>query len=298
MVSSMVDSVKPDFANSPASSLRPVYGYAPAYGSALPAVTIGTPFRDTGAIFHETARSVLRQSLQQWEWLIVNDGSTDVHALPILDCYRHVDERIRVIDVPHTRGPGAARNAGYEEARAPFVLQLDSDNLVEPTAAEKWLWYLATHEDAAFVKGWSVGFGAEEYLWRHGFHDGQAFLDRNLVDATALVRKSAHRRAGGYDASIQDGLEDWDFWLRCANAGLWGDTVPEFLDWYRRRESHAHRWKNWDNGDRQASFRMHLMERYPALWNGCFPRLPERQDQSHETVLHEQRTGNRGQRPG
>ena len=283
----MLDSVRPDFANSPASSLRPVYGYAPADVSASPAVTIVTPFRNTGAIFHETARSVLRQSLQQWEWLIVNDGSTDADALSILDRYRHVDERIRVIDLAQSRGPGAARNVGYEEANAPFVLQLDSDNLVEPTAAEKWLWYLATHEDAAFVKGWSVGFGAEEYLWKHGFHDGRAFLDRNMVDATALVRKSAHRRSGGYDASIRDGLEDWDFWLRCASAGLWGATVPEFLDWYRRRASHADRWKDWDNGDRQASFRGRLMERYPALWNGRFPRLPDRHDLPNETVPHD-----------
>lgn len=283
----MIDANKPDYANSPASSVRAVFGYAPADPYAVPVVSIVTPFCNTGMVFHETARSVLRQSLQQWEWLIVNDGTSDLSSLGILDCYRHVDERIRVIDLPESRGPGAARNAGFQAARAPYVLQLDSDNLLEPTAAEKLLWYLTTRDDVAFVKGWSVGFGAHEYLWKNGFHDGRAFLERNLVDATALVRRSAHRQAGGYDAEIRGGLEDWDFWLRCANAGLWGETVPEFLDWYRRRPCHNDRWQDWDNGERQARFQARLRERYPSLWHGGFPALPERADQPHETVRHD-----------
>ena len=72
----------------------------------------------------------MRQSFQEWEWLIVNDASTRPEALAVLDAYRQADARIRVIDLPTNQGPSAARNLAFREARAPYVVQLDSDNLL------------------------------------------------------------------------------------------------------------------------------------------------------------------------
>ncbi len=273
----MIDPNNPDYANTPASDQRPAYGYGPADPTAPPAATIVTPFYNTGAVFHETARSVMRQSFQQWEWLIVNDGSTRPEALAVLDEYRALsDPRIRVMDQPANQGPGAARNCGFRAARAPYVVQLDSDDLLEPTAVEKWLWFLESYPEYAFATGYSVGFAAREYLWQTGFHDGAAFLEDNPVDITSAHRTAVHRAVGGYDETIRHGFEDWDFWLRCASQGYWGGTVPEYLDWYRRRESHQDRWANWDAGGHRRAFRSGLRQKYPALWNGGFPRITPR----------------------
>ena len=263
----MIDLESPDYTNTPASDRRPVYGYAPADPAAPPAVTIVTPFYNTGAIFHETARSVLRQSFQQWEWLIVNDGSTDPEALAILDSYRNTDPRIRVIDHEVNQGLSAGRNTGYRAARAPYVVQVDSDDLLEPTAIEKWIWSLESYPEFAFVTGYSVGFGAQEYLWEQGFHNGSVFLEHNVVDATGAVRRDVHQAVGGYDETIRGGLEDWDFWLHCASEGYWGTTLPEYLDWYRRRENHGDRWDNWAEGEQETAFQQQLRQRYPRLWD-------------------------------
>ena len=262
----MIDPENPDYTNTPASDRRPGYDYRPVDPTAPPVVTIVTPYYNTGAIFHETARSVLRQSFQQWEWIIVNDGSTDPEALALLDSYRNKDTRIRVIDHEVNQGPSAGRNIGYRAARAPYVVQLDSDDLLEPTAIEKWLWLLESYPEFAFVKGYSVGFDAHEYLWQQGFHNGGGFLEQNLADITSTVRRSVHQAVGGYDETTRDGLEDWDFWLHCADEGHWGTTLPEYLDWYRRRENHGDRWGNWDGGKREAAFRKKLRQRYPRLW--------------------------------
>ena len=267
----MIDPQRPDYHNTPASNRRSPVVYALADARVEPVVSILTPFFNTGALFHETARSVFRQSLQQWEWLIVNDASTDAAALEVLAQYRDRDDRIRVIDLPANGGPSRARNVGYAAARTPYVLQLDSDNLLEPTAAEKWWWYLQSHPRAAFVKGFSVGFDAQTYLWRDGFHNPKAFLTSNPVDATSMIRVESHRRAGGYDETMREGLEDWDFWMRCAAAGEWGATVPEFLDWYRRRPNHNDRWTEWDGGARQKAFVTGLSRRYPVVAAGQFP---------------------------
>jgi glycosyltransferase involved in cell wall biosynthesis len=280
----MIDPGNPDFDDTPASDGRATFDYAPVDPGASPQVTIITPFHNTGAVFHDTARSVRRQSFQQWEWLIVNDASTDPEALAVLDDYRHQQPRIRVIDHETNLGPGAARNSGFRAARGRYVVQLDSDNLLEPTAIEKWFWFLESYPEYAFVKGFSVGFDARQYLWGQGFHDGKAFLDANRVDATCMIRTAVHDAVRGYDETIRDGLEDWEFWLRCANAGYWGNTLPEYLDWYRRRQNHADRWKTWDEGERQEAFRLELRRRYPHLWRGGFPQIQTRFHMPHDTV--------------
>jgi len=280
----MIDPTCPEYTNPPGSQQQPAFDYFPDEASPRPCATIITPFYNTGPVFHETARSVLRQSLQQWEWVIINDGSTESESLTILDHYRRSDPRIRVIDHGANKGLSAARNTGFHAAQTPYVVQLDSDDLLEPTAVEKWVWFLASYPEVAFVKGYSVGFGAQAYLWEKGFHNGSAFLEDNLVDATCAIRTAVHRAVGGSDETIREGLEDWDFWLRCANAGYWGGTIPEYLNWYRRRDSHGDRWANWDNAERVQAFRTQLRQQYPKLWNGGFPQIQQRGPLSHDTV--------------
>ncbi len=280
----MIDPAAPDFDNTPVGTRRPHFAYAPADPCAPPQVTIITPFLDAGPVFLDTARSVLRQSFQQWEWLIVNDGSTDAGSLAILDEYRGADPRIRVIDHPVNRGLSAARNSAAGAARTPYIVQLDSDDLLEPTAVEKWWWCLESNPQLAFVKGYSVGFGAQHYLWSRGFHEGRAFLEDNLVDATSMIRYEVFQAVGGSDESIRGGLEDWDFWLRCAAAGHWGDSIPEYLNWYRRRPSQTDRWPNLRPEQRHGAFKRRLRRRYPGLWSGTFPQPAGQDGMSRGTI--------------
>lgn len=242
-----------------------------AGGAGGPVVSVVTPVWNTaGEVLRETAASVFGQSL--WagggvEWVIVNDGSTEAGTLRVLD---ELGERAGVTVVDHggNRGLPASRNTGFANARAGLVFMLDSDDLLEPTALEKCAWYLATHPEDSFVKGWSVGFGGQQYLWKDGFERAERFLERNRVDANAMVRASVHRLVGGFDESLRTGPEDWDFWLRCANAGRWGGTIPEFLDWYRRREKERTT-AGWNKVDREARRQWFVGEaarRYPALF--------------------------------
>lgn len=274
----MIDPVLPDFAATPASPRRPRWSYAPAelglVPGASPVVTVVTPYYNTGEVFEETARCVLGQSLQNFEWIIVNDGSTDPGALAVLDRYRGSDPRIRVLDHKLNHGLPAARNTGFRAARAGLVFQIDADDLIEPTTLEKCAWYLHSYTGAAFVKGWSVGFGASEYLWTKGFHDGAAFLDENLATATAMIRRSVHEGVGGCDETIRAGMEDWDFWVRCAAMGHWGGTIPEYLDWYRRRDNQHDDWANLKSQQGRESFRARLRALHPSLFEpGGFPAL-------------------------
>ena len=268
----MINPKNPDYQNTPVSGKRACYEYRLEDNLAKPVVSIVTPFYNIGAIFDETAQSVMQQSLQQWEWMIINDGSTDPDSQRILEAYRASDPRVRVIDHPENRGLPAARNTGAREARTDYLLYLDGDDLLEPTAAEKWLWFLESFPQYSFVGGYLVGFGAKEYLWRAGFQNEEQNLEQNQINHIVMVRKSVVEAVGGYDESMRQGLEDWDFWVRCADKGYWGDSVPEFLHWYRTRASHSDRWDGLKE-DSLRTKRDEFRQRYPHLWKDKFPKI-------------------------
>ena len=97
-----------------------------------PAITIVTPAWNASAHIGETVRSVRAQSRPDWEWVVVDDGSTDETVRVVMEEGRG-DERIRVVRQPN-RGVSAARNRGLDEARGSFVALLDADDLWLPEA--------------------------------------------------------------------------------------------------------------------------------------------------------------------
>ncbi len=88
------------------------------------------------------------------------------------------------------------------------------------------------------------------------------------MDVTSLIRADTFRQVGGFDESNRDGLEDWEFWLRCADAGLWGHD-SEYLNWYRRHDDRA-RWSKPLQGTRTRLSR-DPAGAFPRLWAGGFP---------------------------
>jgi glycosyltransferase involved in cell wall biosynthesis/GT2 family glycosyltransferase len=227
----MIDIAHPDFSNTPANPARPCYAYAPR-AAGEPLVSIITPYYNAGPEFDETVRCVRGMSLAHWEWLLVDDGSTDRESLARLGRLACAESRVRVLRQANA-GPGVARNRAVEAARAPYLLQLDCDDLVEPSFAEKALWLLATQPQFAACNSYNVTFGQRNLLWPHGFEREREFLGENWTPNIAVIRREAWRAAGGYDPRVSFDHADWDFWLKLAEAGLWGYTIGEYLTWYR-----------------------------------------------------------------
>ncbi|MCH8270694.1 MAG: glycosyltransferase, partial [Planctomycetes bacterium] len=288
----MIDPRNPDYQDTPAAPGRAVFGYRPASIPARPEVSVITPYYNVGPLFHETARCLLNQSLQDWEWIIVDDGSTDPAAIETLDRYRNMDPRIRVIDLPENRGTSAAKNEAYVRVRSDLIFQLDSDDLIEPTMLEKMAWCLRTNPEFGMVHSYTIGFGNEEYLWRRGFHGGTAILKENPIVPLVLMRKSVFEDVGGYQEDNREGLEDWEFWIAAADKGHWGATIPEFLSWYRRKAAHCDRWPNWDGGNRQTAFHQYLRKKYTNAFGGRFPKVQAKWHAPFEDALTESALSN------
>ena len=114
-------------------------------------VSIIMPVRNGEAFLAQAIESVRRQTLADWELLIVDDGSTDASAV-IAERAAADDPRIRVLHSEH-RGAGAARNQGLQAAAGEFVAFLDADDLYEEDKLAFEVAVLADHPTAAMTYG-------------------------------------------------------------------------------------------------------------------------------------------------
>ena len=259
----MIDRYRPAYDDTPASAERPVYTYRPRTQGA-PFVSIITAYYNAGPVFQETISAIQRMTFANWEWLIVDDGSTEAASLAQLESLAAQEPRARIIRQANA-GPGAARNRAAREARGRYLFQLDADDLIEPTFIEQAVWWLETQPQFAACNSWNVTFGSQTLLWAHGFEEGNRNLLENWVTNQAVIRREAFLAMGGYDEAIVRGHEDWDLWLSLAEAGHWGYTIPDYLTWYRRHDDGSRLAETEGDLRRARTFRAWLRRKHAGL---------------------------------
>ncbi len=207
--------------------MTPPSSVAPA-----PRVTVIIPCHNLGAYLDEAVDSVLAQTYQDFDIIVVDDGSTDDRTNALLARYDR--PRTRVIRQTR-RGLPAARNRGLAETRATYICALDADDRLAPTYLERSVSVLEADPGLTFASHWVQTFGDETATWRPERCDLAAVLDMNTINGAALVRRDALVAVGGWDETMRDGCEDWDLWLRLLERGYRGTIIPEVLFYYRRR---------------------------------------------------------------
>ena len=202
-----------------------------------PLVTIGIPCFNYGRFVREAISSVLASSFQDFEIIVVNDGSTEAETLAVLtELERHPpDPRVRVAHQSN-QGLAAARNKGAALARGKYVVSLDADDRIAPTYLEKALWVLEQHPEHAFCYSLVQLFDAEEKLWKTKPFDLEQLLHQNHVATAAMFRREAWIEAGGFRDGLY-GQDDWNFWITLGAKGWNGYRIEEPLFFYRRHET-------------------------------------------------------------
>jgi glycosyltransferase involved in cell wall biosynthesis len=198
----------------------------------MPRVSVVIPCYNLGRFLDEAVDSVLAQTFQDFEIVVVDDGSTDEGTKRLLADYRK--PRTRVVQSPN-RGLPAAKNLGLAETTGPYVCMLDADDRLDPQLLAKSVAALDGDPSVAFVSHWLRTFGDETWDWTPARCDFPALLDTNTVNGAALVRRTALEAVGGFDESMREGCEDWDLWIALVERGLKGAILPEILFHYRRR---------------------------------------------------------------
>ncbi len=203
-----------------------------------PAVSVIVPVFNQAELLRDCLESVRRQTRPDWEAIVVDDGSSQGDPAAVVASL--ADPRIRLTRHQRNRGLAAARNTGFEQARAEWVLPLDADDLLEPVCLEALLDLARREPSADALFGRLRYFGARTGVWLTQAQDAEAFLARKrMPGAGTMWRKTLWQAAGGYceEALLRGGQEDTDFWLSAFAAGARAAHDPRPLYWYRRHES-------------------------------------------------------------
>ncbi|MBM7853711.1 glycosyltransferase involved in cell wall biosynthesis [Desulfohalotomaculum tongense] len=209
----------------------------------LPLVSVVIPCYNYGRYVREAVYSVLNSTYPNIEIIVVNDGSTDKFTLEVL---KELEREAAVIH-QENRGLPGARNAGFKSARGKYVLPLDADDIIASTYLETATWLMEKNPDISFVYSDVKLFGEQDYIWYTSDYNFPELLLYNYIPATALVRKEAWEKAGGYDENMIKGYEDWEFWIRLGLNGFKGKRIKDTLFYYRKHgpsmlnESNKHR---------------------------------------------------------
>lgn len=197
---------------------------------------------DQGRTVEDAVLSALAQSHPVDEVVVVDDGSSDAESLEVLAGLPRLGGTTPVVRVLHqpNGGVSAARNAGIAALVTEVVAVLDGDDLWEPTFVERTLALLADDDDTVAASSWLSMFGVAQGVVEPTGGTVEAFLPRNAAPASALFRRAHWGEAGGYDESMRQGFEDWDFFLRLLRRdGSRVAVVPEPLLRYRTHPASA-----------------------------------------------------------
>ena len=200
-----------------------------------PTVSVVIPCFNDGRFLSEALESVLSQTLQPVETLVVNDGSTDPKTLKLLQKIGTMGARVIHQD---NRGLGGARNTGLDNASGEYTYFCDADNVLYPECLATLAHLMETQEDAvaATSRIRILGGPMRGTVWCEPYNP-YLLLVSNQWDAGIMLRREAALRYElRYDDSMHcHGYEDWDLNIRLGKIGRPVLFHPEPLYQYRVR---------------------------------------------------------------
>jgi GT2 family glycosyltransferase len=194
----------------------------------------------------DTIRSILDQSVQDFEIIIVDDASTDAS----LDVIRRFDDqRIRLFVNERNIGGAASYNRAVELTRGSWLVNLDADDWIAPKKSEIQLSVAAAQPHLDII-GTYVNFFDKDGRPHSKAKELEAFSNRRfdltsidtwvgnnpLARSSTMIRRSAHARIGLDDPSMVR-APDYELWTRALRHGCHFGVVPEPLTFLRLQES-------------------------------------------------------------
>jgi glycosyltransferase involved in cell wall biosynthesis len=196
-----------------------------------PRISVIVPCYNQARYLDECLDSVLTQTYENWECIIVNDGSPD-NTEEIASKWVEKDTRFIYLK-KENGGLSSARNFGIEKAGGEFILPLDADDKIDSTYIHQALLEFERQPTLKLVYCLAQKFGFENEFWSLPEFSLKSLALQNIIFCSAVYRKVDWQHIGGYDPNLTHGLEDWDFWLSLLKTG--GEVKRlEFIGFFYR----------------------------------------------------------------
>ena len=178
----------------------------------MPEISIVLPTYNGERYIRESIDSILGQSFEDWELIVVNDCSTDRTA-QILSEYVLKDNRIKVINNEKNQKLPKSLNIGFAQTKGNFLTWTSDDNVYLPDALKKMYQYLLMNPGIYMVSGKMNNMDQDgNFLRLNTQYDESTMMDHNSVGACFLYRRKVLEEVGDYDTSMFL-VEDYDYWL-------------------------------------------------------------------------------------
>jgi glycosyltransferase involved in cell wall biosynthesis len=203
-----------------------------AWPTEQPLISVVIPNFNYGKYLHKAIDSVLDQTFQDLEIIVVDDASTDPYTREILAAMDR--PKTKVIFQQNNQGLPKTRNKGIEMARGKYICCLDPDDYLDPTYLEKCVYHLETR-NLDVCCSWVQVFGDSRDVWETGPFLIDVLMKGNCVSVSAVFKKASWEKAGGYKEAMTHHIcDDWEFWLTLSEQGAIGFSIPEPLMFYRK----------------------------------------------------------------
>lgn len=209
----------------------------------LPLVSVVIPVFNAERYIRETINSVLRQTYNHFEIIIVDDSSTDGTQAVVKEIAA-LNKTIKYFKIEHSGQPAVPRNYGIKKAAGEYIAFLDSDDIWTKNKLKDQVKFLQKYPNLIFVYSMSVTFGdvnifSPYYEVLPLLHKAATTKDELISKgnpvtcSTVLVKKSILNLVGGYDEDPGlKAVEDYDLWLRLSGLGPIG-FIPKIHAYYR-----------------------------------------------------------------
>jgi glycosyltransferase involved in cell wall biosynthesis len=184
--------------------------------------------------------SLRAQTLEAWELILVDDGSTDGVEEVIRELAR-LDPRIVVLRNATQRGLAHSLNLAASHARAPLIARLDADDVAFPQRLARQVEFFTGHPDvdvlgtgAELVDESGVTVGTVRPLENHEDLQRMRYRLTPVMHPSVMMRRRVLQQLGGYEERLHR-AQDVDLWLRAFRAGFRFHNLPEPLIRYRVR---------------------------------------------------------------
>jgi glycosyltransferase involved in cell wall biosynthesis len=201
-----------------------------------PLVSVIVPCYQQAHFLDQSLRSVLEQTYQNWECIIVNDGSSDQTDSIALH-WTAKDERFKYLE-QENKGLSGARNAGIKICEGEYILPLDADDILDKDYLKTIVPEILKQPEAAVISCYTKFFHGNtntivgELTPTSG--TVKSLLYENQLVATSLFRKTSWKQIGGYDERMKNGFEDWEFWISIVKLNKNYIVIPKHLFFYRK----------------------------------------------------------------
>ena len=195
-------------------------------------ITIGITAYNEGQYLLEAWDSIINQTTNNWEAIMILDGGSDIKTEKVFDDISH--PYLRKIKLGENNGPYHCRTLAINNTNTEWYCHLDGDDRLPLNTIEKVIDAISINPKIEYIWGKSLYFNKNNFYVR----DNKVIEEKKMaytlpITGTSPINLDLFNKIGGYNKNLYSGGADWDFWIGVVESGAMGFYLDEIL--YERR---------------------------------------------------------------